>query len=421
MRQFTTESLAIFDTIPFLTNLPPWAETVTGLAMLAFIAWVANFIVKQILLRIVTRWLPHQGVTPLPAVARLANAVPALIVANGIVAVPHLPAALVALVSNVAAASIILFVAMAISKALGLGNQVYDRRPDAASRPIKGYVQLLKIVVYAGAAILIIAVLMDESPLLLLSGLGAMAAVLMLVFKDTILSLVASVQLTSNDMLRVGDWIEMPQLNADGDVIDIALHTVKVQNWDKTVTTIPTHRLISDSYKNWRAMFEAGGRKVQRSLRIDQTSIRFLEAREVERLKRFSLLADYLAAKESEIEAWNAARPDGARDEVNARRITNVGTFRAYMNAYLRDRGDMAEGMFLVVRQLAPTETGLPLEIYAYTANTSWAVHEDVQGDTFDHLIAILPEFGLRLFQQPTGLDFARFGQAGAELRVGEA
>src|SRR3546814_332138 len=222
-------------------------------------------------------------------------------------------------------------------------------------------------------------------------------------------------------MLRVGDWIEMPQLNADGDVIDIALHTVRVQNWDKTVTTIPTHRLISDSYKNWRAMFEAGGRKVQRSLRIDQTSIRFLEAREVERLKRFSLLADYLAAKESEIQAWNAARPDGARDEVNARRITNVGTFRAYMNAYLKDRGDMADGMFLVVRQLAPTETGLPLEIYAYTANTSWAVHEDVQGDTFDHLIAILPEFGLRLFQQPTGLDLARFGAASAELRVGKA
>jgi len=414
MRQFTTESLTILDTIPFLANLPPWAETLVALALLAFVAWVANFIVKHVLLRIATRWLPAQGVTPLPVVARLANIVPALIVANGIAAVPHLPAPLVALVANVAAASIILFVAMAISKALGLGNQIYDRRHDAASRPIKGYVQLLKILVYAGAAILIVAVLMDQSPLLLLSGLGAMAAVLMLVFKDTILSLVASVQLTSNDMLRVGDWIEMPQLNADGDVIDIALHTVKVQNWDKTVTTIPTHRLISDSYKNWRAMFETGGRKMQRSLRIDQTSIRFLDPDEVARLKRFSLLADYLAAKESDIAAWNAARPERARDAVNARRVTNIGTFRAYMTAYLKDRGDMAEGMFLVVRQLAPTETGLPLEIYAYTADTSWAVHEDVQGDIFDHLIAILPEFGLRLFQQPTGLDFARLGTAAA-------
>src|SRR3546814_432205 len=185
MRQFTTESLAIFDTIPFLADLPPWAETLASLALLAFIAWVANFIVKHVLLRLVTRWLPHQGITPLPAVARLANVVPALIVANGIAAVPHLPAPLVTLVANVAAASIILFVAMAISKALGLGNQVYDRRPDAASRPIKGYVQLLKILVYAGAAILIIAVLMDQSPLLLLSGPGAMAAVLMLVFKSS--------------------------------------------------------------------------------------------------------------------------------------------------------------------------------------------------------------------------------------------
>jgi miniconductance mechanosensitive channel len=240
-----------------------------------------------------------------------------------------------------------------------------------------------------------------------------MAAVLMLVFKDTILSLVASVQLTSNDMLRVGDWIEMPQLNADGYVIDIALHTVKVQNWDKTVTTIPTHRLISESFKNWRAMFESGGRRIMRSLRIDQNSIRFLEPGEVERLKRFSLLSAYLADKETDIAEWNAERPERMHDAVNARRITNIGTFRAYMSAYLKARGDMNMEMFLIVRQLAPSEVGLPLEIYGFTASTAWAVHEDVQGDIFDHLIAILPEFGLRLFQRPTGLDLARLGEAG--------
>lgn len=399
-------------TITILPNSPDWVNTLLGIGILVVAALVANFLVKHVILRVIGRIVPGDWPAPSAIAARLANIVPALIIAAGIVLVPHLPAWVADVTRNVVGAFIILTIALAISSALTLANDIYSRRLDAASRPIKGYVQVAKIVVFFAAAVLMIAVLMEQSPLLLLSGLGAMAAVLMLVFKDTILSLVASVQLTSNDMLRVGDWIEMPQLNADGDVIDIALHTVKVQNWDKTVTTIPTHRLISDSFKNWRAMFEAGGRKVQRSLRIDQNSIRFLEADEVERLKRFSLLTDYLARKESEIEEWNAARPERTRDEVNARRITNVGTFRAYMMAYIEDRGDMAEGMFLVVRQLAPTETGLPLEIYAYTASTAWAVHEAVQGDIFDHLIAILPEFGLRLFQQPTGLDFAGLAPA---------
>jgi miniconductance mechanosensitive channel len=215
-------------------------------------------------------------------------------------------------------------------------------------------------------------------------------------------------------MLRVGDWIEMPQLNADGDVIDVALHTVKVQNWDKTITTIPTHRLISESFKNWRAMFESGGRRIKRSLTIDLNSIRFLEREEIERLKRFSLLSDYLAGKEAEIAQWNGARPERLHDVVNARRITNIGTFRAYMTAYLRARGDMNTDMFLIVRQLEPTDAGLPLEIYGFTADTAWAVHEAVQADIFDHLIAILPEFGLRLFQQPAGRDFAPSGDAGA-------
>ncbi len=326
---------------------------------------------------------------------------------------PNLPSAVIGLVQAVATGFMILTVAMAFSAALDFANEVYNRRPDAGSRPIKGYLQVGKIIVYFASAILIIAALIDKSPLLLLSGLGAMAAVLMLVFKDTILSLVASVQLSSNDMLRVGDWIEMPQLGADGDVIDIALHTVKVQNWDKTITTIPTHRLISESFRNWRGMYEAGGRRIKRSLMIDQNSIRFLDAHEVDRLRRFSLLSDYLAEKEAELAGWNKARAERTRDAVNARRITNIGTFRAYMSAYLRGRGDLSDKLFLLVRQLAPSENGLPLEIYAFTSSTAWADHEVTQADIFDHLIAILPEFGLRLFQQPTGLDFASsLGQA---------
>ncbi|WP_033074764.1 mechanosensitive ion channel family protein [Sphingopyxis sp. MWB1] len=415
MRNITTETLATTLDLPFLEHLPPWGEALVGLAILFGLAWIGNFVVKHVILRIARRWLPHDGPTPLPIAARLAHVVPAIIISNGISAVPHLPAPLVTLISNVVAASIILFVAMAISKALTLGNAIYNQRAaDAASRPIKGYIQLLKIGLYSGAAILIGAALMDQSPLILLSGLGAMAAVVMLVFKDTILSLVASVQLTSNDMLRVGDWIAMPALDADGDVIDIALHTVKVQNWDKTITTIPTHRLISDSFKNWRGMSESGGRRIKRALQIDQSSIRFLTADEKQALRRFHLLDAYLADKENELGEWNARLEKEGRDPVNARRVTNIGTFRAYVYAYLRAHPRLAQDMTLLVRQLEPTAQGLPLEIYCFTATTVWADYEQIQSDIFDHMLAILPEFYLGVFQEPGGRDMRALFASGA-------
>ena len=345
-----------------------WLQVLISLALLVLAAGIGNFIAKKIVLRLIRRLIARSPIggeagAITRIVRRLANLVPTLIVATGILAVPHLPAWAPLLVRNVATGFAILTVALALGAMMDFGNALYARRPEAASRPIKGYVQVGKIAIFCIAAILIVAALIDRSPVLLLSGLGAMAAVLMLVFKDTILSLVASVQLASNDMLRVGDWIEMPQLGADGDVIDIALHTVKVQNWDKTITTIPTHRLISESFRNWRGMYEAGGRRIKRSLMIDQNSVRFLDEAEVAGLRRFSLLADYLDAKQAELAQWNAAHPDRSAQAVNARRLTNIGTFRAYVTAYLRDRGDLSDRLFLIVRQLAPTEPGLPLEI----------------------------------------------------------
>ena len=264
----------------------PWLRTVVAATALLLLAMAANWIAKKIVLRLIRRALSLsplvQGQDKLgDLVARLSNVVPALVIQLGVGLIVGLPPTLVLLTRNVANAFMILTVALALGVALGIVNDIYQRRPDAANRPIKGYLQVAKLVIYSAAVVLMIAALMDRSPLLLLSGLGAMAAVLMLVFKDTILSLVASVQLSSNDMVRVGDWIEMPQLNADGDVVDIALHTVKVQNCDKTITTVPTHRLISESFKNWRGMREAGGRRIKRALMIDQTSIRFLGAAEV--------------------------------------------------------------------------------------------------------------------------------------------
>jgi len=238
--------------------------------------------------------------------------------------------------------------------------------------------------------------------------------VVLLVFKDTILSLVASVQLSSNDMLRVGDWIQMPSMNADGDVIDIALHTVKVQNFDKTITTIPTHRLISDAFINWRGMKDAGGRRIKRAVNVDQNTIRFLSDEEIERLSRFRLIKPYLDAKGVELAEWNARTLGEGHDLVNARRITNIGTLRAYVVAYMKDHPRVRDkGFTLMARQLAPTPQGVPLELYCFAATTEWPVYEGIQSDIFDHVLAIIPEFGLRVFQEPSGLDLAQAFRGG--------
>jgi miniconductance mechanosensitive channel len=406
-------SAVLTDQLELLPSSPPWVQTLLGFGLLVLASMAANFIVKHVILRLIGRIVPGDWPAPSAIAARLANIVPALIVSGGIALVPNLPDWVVGVTRNVVGAFIILTIALAMGSGLTFANDLYAHRPDAASRPIKGYIQVVKIVLFMAAAVLMIAVLMEESPLLLLSGLGAMAAVLMLVFRDTILSLVASVQLTSNDMLRVGDWIEMPSCNADGDVIDIALHTVKVQNWDKTITTIPTHRLISESYKNYRGMQEAGGRRIMRSILIDQNSVRFLDPDEVQDLRRFALIDEYLDRKHCEIEEWNATLVQAGRDPVNSRRVTNIGTFRAYVAAYLMANDRLAKGMSMIVRQLDPTPQGLPLQVYCFTNTTAWAEYEEIQSDIFDHLLAVLPRFKLRLFQQPSGLDLAQL--AGSE------
>lgn len=387
-------------------GLALWLQSLIALAGLVVVALAVNWLIKRVLLRAAAPYLDRRSDTADRAVAWLATVIPLLVVSRGIDWVPNLPPELVTVTVNVVRALIVLSVAMAISGALDYANELYARRPEARSRPIKGYIQVVKIAMYCGAAILMIAVLIEQSPLLLLSGLGAMAAVLLLVFKDTILSLVASVQLTSNDMLRVGDWIEMPSMDADGDVIDIALHTVKVQNFDKTITTIPTHKLIADSFRNWRGMSDSGGRRIKRALVLDQNSVRFLDEVEVAGLKRFRLLEEYLARKQDEIAEWNRHELASDSDAINARRITNIGTLRAYVIAYLQSHPRIAgEGFTLMVRQLPPSPQGLPLEIYCFANTIDWAEYEAIQADIFDHMLAILPEFGLRVFQQPSGLD----------------
>ncbi|WP_271195309.1 mechanosensitive ion channel family protein [Pseudomonas turukhanskensis] len=398
------------DTVHWLERFP-YLYSLVALILLLFAAWLANWLIKRVLIRGFYRLLraTHLGQDKALArshiIARLANVVPALILANGVELIPDLPHALITVTRNVCGAFIVLTIALAVSGALTLANSLYERRPDAHLRPLKGYFQVVKIAIYVVATVLMIAVLVDRSPLILLSGLGAMAAVLILIFQDTLLSLVASVQISSNDIVRVGDWIEMPQLNADGDVIDIALHTIKVQNWDKTITTIPTKRFITDSFKNWRGMQEAGGRRIKRSLHLDQNSVHFLSPEEIEHLRQFKLLAPYLKSKESELMSWNSQLEEPLRVAVNTRRVTNIGTFRAYVENYLRQHQGIRQDMTLLVRQLSPLADGLPIELYCFTNTTAWVPYEAIQGDIFDHMLAILPEFGLRVFQHPSGAD----------------
>jgi miniconductance mechanosensitive channel len=393
------------------------AAQVLGLLGLALLCLVAHLVVRRwlvrgierLVLRSKTNWddVLHEA----RVFERMAGLVPAVIAWYGIQLVPDVGEAVEIVVARVAFASLLLVAGRTAIAVLTAANEFYTRRPENRDRPIKGYVQVLKIFVASVTAVLILAALLDRSPLIFLSGLGAMTAVLLLIFRDTILSLVASVQITGNDMVRVGDWIEMPQYGADGDVIDVALHTVKVQNWDKTITTVPTHKLISDPFKNWRFMSLSGGRRIKRALYLDMSTVRFLEAGEIDRFGQFALLVDYVRDKRAELDTHNAAQGRNPQLNADIRRLTNLGTFRVYIERYLRTHPHIHQEMTLLVRQLNPTPTGIPIEIYCFTNTTNWNAYEAIQADVFDHLLAIAPEFGLRVFQSPTGADVTRLAE----------
>ncbi len=287
-------------------------------------------------------------------------------------------------------------------------QDTYSRHKISKSRPISGYLSIFKIVYYVFAAILIVAILTNKSPWGILSVLGGLTAVLLLIFKDTILGFVASLQLFNLDMVRVGDWIEMPKYSADGDVIEVTIHTVKVQNWDKTITTIPTYALVTNAFRNWRGMSESGGRRIKRHICLDMNSVKFCTKEMLDKFAQINLLQDYLQKKQSDIEKHNTTRNMDQTDAPNGRQQTNIGVFRAYIKAYLADNPKIHKDMTFLVRQLAPTAKGLPIEIYVFSNDQAWANYEDIQADIFDHLLAALPEFELHIFQEPTGADFIK-------------
>ncbi len=404
-----------------LSGSEPWVQALAGVAVLCLFALatraLALLIFKPVLRRVrqtTNTWLTEVGLHD-KVLAAGARILPSMVIVAGVRHVPQLNAEWAAVLGNVAQAFMTVQVVRALVALLDAALEVQQARPQVAlamqarTRSIKSYVQLGKLVVILAGAVVAVASLLDRSPAIVLSGLGAMSAVLMLVFKDTILSFTAGVLLSSNDMLRLGDWIEMPQVGADGAVIDIALHTVKVQNWDKTITTIPTWRLMSESYRNWRGMSESGGRRIKRTLRIDTTTVGFLDDAQIRHFEKIALLAPYMKAKADAVEKENAERRARLGDKValvpNQRRLTNLGTFRAYVEAYLRAHPGIHRDMTLMVRQMEPTPEGAPLELYCFTASVAWVEYEATQSDIFEHLIGVLPEFGLRLYQHPSGND----------------
>ena len=371
------------------------------------ISAIADLVVKKIILRGFRQIFSNLAATDkagenlaLKIAARLANIVPVIILYYVPAIFPNVNSIVKLMTQRLSIILLIAFLTKSVMLMLDLVNNFYQTRENAESRPIKGYLQLGKILLVIVAAILIISCILGKSPVLMLSGLGAVAAVLMLIFQDTILSLVASIQVNSNNMLKIGDWIVMPSHGVDGFVVEVALHTVKVQNWDKTIVTVPMRKLIEESFTNWRGMFESGGRRIKRSIHIDQRSIRFLSDAEIKRLEQFVLLNDYLDEKQHEIADWNAQLAARGATPINGRRITNIGTFRIDVEKYLRSNKAINQDMLILVRQLAPESTGLPLEIYCFTQSTQWVDYEKAQADIFDHLLAILPVFGLRVFQE---------------------
>ncbi|MDE0185533.1 MAG: mechanosensitive ion channel family protein [Candidatus Poribacteria bacterium] len=286
---------------------------------------------------------------------------------------------------------------------------IYRTFEVAREIPIKGFIQVAKIVICLVGGIFIVCILMKKTPLVFLSGLGALTAILLLIFRDAILGFVAGIQLITNKMLARGDWIEMPKYGADGDVLDVALTTVKVQNWDKTITTIPTYALISNSFKNWRGMQESGGRRIKRSVYIDVSTIKLCTEEMLARFSKIQYISEYIARKKEEVTAYNTESHVDETSVVNGRRLSNIGTFRAYVVAYLKNHRMINQDMTFLVRQLAPTDHGLPLEVYVFCKDIVWANYEAIQADIFDHILAVVPEFDLRVFQHPSGSDFSKF------------
>lgn len=395
------------------TDLASFLSSGLAVVLILVLSLTAYFLTKKIILGILARYIKRfrfkwgQILLENKVFTRLSHFTPAIIIFAFAGTFPEYQS----IIQRLSIAYMIMMGTFAAEALLNAAEDIYQTFEVARLKPIRGIIQVVKIFLFALGGIWFIATIIDRSPILLLSGIGALTAVIMLVFKDSLLGLAGGIQLTANDMVRLGDWIEMPKYGADGDVIDITLITVKVKNFDNTITTIPTYALISDSFKNWRGMQESGGRRIKRSVYIDSSSIRFCTEEMLERYARIEYISDYINKKKLEIEAHNQKHQIDPSHPVNGRGLTNIGTFRAYLQAYLKNHPAIHKGMIQMVRQLPPAQHGLPIEIYAFTSDTAWTNYEAIQADIFDHILAVIPHFDLRIHQNPTGYDLHNLRQ----------
>ena len=399
-------------------SLTFYAARLIAVSVVLILALAANYVVKHYILAALnhiiskTKWKWDDSVLRQRTLSRLANLAPALVIyVLTPVALEDLDFA-IALIRGTLQIYMLITLMLAIDSLVNTFEGIYEEFSAAKEFPIRGIVQVLKLLLYFLTGILVISILLNKTPVYLFSGIGALAAVMMLVFRDAILGFVAGIQLAANRMVSVGDWIEMPNYGADGDVLEVALTTVKVQNWDKTITTVPTYALISESFKNWRGMSESGGRRIKRAISIDMTSVRFCDEEMLERFAKIQYISKYIEGKKKELQEFNLTAKIDNASLVNGRRMTNIGTFRAYVKAYLQNHPGINQDMTFLVRQLPPSETGIPIEIYVFSNDTAWVNYEAIQADIFDHVLAVVPEFDLRVYQNPTGADFRELNRA---------
>lgn len=395
-----------------------WADQLIAFALVLVLAFAADFICRKVLLRAIARLVQKTKATwddilfDRRVMVYLSHMVaPVVIYLLLPVAFAQTDSVTLNFIRRLCFIYIIFSFLFFINAFLKAAYTVYSAKESMRDRPLKGLLQTLQVSLWLIGIIVIVAELLGKSPYSLLAGLGASAAVLMLVFKDSIMGFVSGVQLSANDMLKVGDWITMPKYGADGTVIEVTLNTVKVRNWDNTITTIPPYLLVSDSFQNWRGMRESGGRRVKRSINIDMTSVRFCTPEMLEKYRKIQLLKDYIDRTEAVVEAYNEENGIDNEVLVNGRRQTNLGVFRAYLTAYLKSLPVVNKELNCMVRHLQPTDHGLPVELYFFSTIKDWIPYEGVQADVFDHVLAIIPEFGLRVFQSPSGADLQRLAE----------
>ena len=388
-----------------------WAQVTVSLLALIMAAIVVNFIVQKLLLRGLerlikgTQFANDKEIRRHNVIPRLANIIPALVISYGISYSPNMPEIVSMLLLDVVNAFIIAMLSMATIGGLSVINTIYERR-GSKSRPITNFIQGAKIIILIGAGLVIVAQVGNKSISEVLLGLGAMAAVLTLIFRDSILSFIAGVQIAFSDTIRVGDWLSVPSQGADGTVVEISLYFVQIQNFDKTIAVIPIQKLVNESFKNWRGMTQSGGRRIKRYVSIDQTTVTFLNNQQLENLKKIEILEAYINDKDSEISQWNKTKSSSS--PVNTRQLTNIGTFRAYLTQYLKFHPRLQNKMTMMVRQLPSSQVGIPIEIYCFTDTTDWGDYEDIQADIFDHILAVLPTFELSVYQDVGGYDVRR-------------